>query len=701
VTDEKGWYKNHWRRILVDMHIPDWDSEFLSMLDAEKYVDMMEAAGATGAMVYANSHVGLCMYPTKVGRMHNGLKGRDFFGRVTELCHKRGIAVVAYYSLIFNNVAYIEHPDWRIVFHKWLPQGGEHAPGRYGTCCPNSPYRDFAIAQTEEICTTYDPEGIFFDMTFWPNPCYCSHCQNRYKKECGQEIPRLINWNDGKWVRFQRARERWIDEFASVMTQKVHDVNPSMTVTHQFATIMGGWQQAVPFSIAEHSDYLSGDFYGESIQQSVVCKAFQNLSAKKPFEFHTSRCLDLTDHVTMKSTARMKTQAFMAPAHGSAFMFIDAIDPRGTLNPGTYERIRSIFDAMASYEKQLGGTLCADVAVYFSHESKFNPACNNTPIEKLMEQDNRMPHAEALTGACRSLQEAHIPFTVIAKKNLDELARYQVLVLPDVLVMDDTEAYAVRKFVKAGGGLYASFRTATGRPDGNPPDGCMLGDVLGVSLQKEEYAALTFLTPTDKRLGDWISPQDHMIHPRGQATIKDCSGEILAVRSCPYTDPCKGDVFGKTFSSIHSNPPKPGGTEPAILFNTFGKGRVIYAAGALEAVDYDVNRRVFANLIKMLLQRPTWFAADDLHHSIEITLFNQPRRKRMLASLVQTNPELTGVPMAVKFCVRVPEGFSAGRLKMLPDNKVMEYDFDDNYVTVTPSDFDTFAMIALEYARGK
>jgi len=31
-----------------------------------------------------------------------------------ELCHKEGMNVVIYYSLIYNNWAYDNHPEWRM-----------------------------------------------------------------------------------------------------------------------------------------------------------------------------------------------------------------------------------------------------------------------------------------------------------------------------------------------------------------------------------------------------------------------------------------------------------------------------------------------------------------------------------------------------------------------------------------------------------
>ena len=66
-------------------------------------------------MVKGKPHTGLCYYPTKVGRMHRGLKGYDFFGDMVKTCHETGIAVIAYFTQIFDNWAYEEHPPWRLV----------------------------------------------------------------------------------------------------------------------------------------------------------------------------------------------------------------------------------------------------------------------------------------------------------------------------------------------------------------------------------------------------------------------------------------------------------------------------------------------------------------------------------------------------------------------------------------------------------
>ena len=142
------WYKNCYRRHLCDMHIADWDDRFLSEFSPEEYVANLERAKIKSAMIYFQSHVGLCYYPTESGQMHRALIGKeDMVRRVVELCHEKGIAVTGYYSLLYNTVEHDRHPEWRLLRQNGISHrasktdgNGENFRGsRYGLCCPNNP----------------------------------------------------------------------------------------------------------------------------------------------------------------------------------------------------------------------------------------------------------------------------------------------------------------------------------------------------------------------------------------------------------------------------------------------------------------------------------------------------------------------------------------------------------------------------------
>ena len=109
------WPAQTYRRLLIDTHIPDWDPVFLSRLEPVEYVDLIAKADFQSLMQYTNSCTGLCLWSTKVGQMHANLKGRDLFGEIINESRRRGLHTVAYFIVIWDNWAFENHPDWRVM----------------------------------------------------------------------------------------------------------------------------------------------------------------------------------------------------------------------------------------------------------------------------------------------------------------------------------------------------------------------------------------------------------------------------------------------------------------------------------------------------------------------------------------------------------------------------------------------------------
>lgn len=366
------WPSQTYRRLLVDTHVPDWDESLLASFDPVDYVSTIAGAGFQSLMQYANSHVGLCLWRTRLGQMHRNMKGRDYFGEVMEQCKQHGLHRVAYYSLVFDDWAYRTHPDWQVLSPDYSsPKHRE----RTGAVCINSPYTEHALACIRELVGQYDFESIFFDMTFWPTICYCAHCVARFWKEQGTEPPRIVDWKDPNWRNFQRSRERWMREFTLSVSQAVKHTRP-IQVYHQFGTFFAPWQVAVSLEQNDTSDFAAGDFYGGAAQFSIVCKAYQSLTRERPFEFMTSRTLNLNDFETTKPFEQLALESMIPMIHSSACLLIDALKPAGTLNHRAYECLSQINALHDPFEPFLGGEMLADVAIYFDKHSVYDPDAN-------------------------------------------------------------------------------------------------------------------------------------------------------------------------------------------------------------------------------------------------------------------------------------------------------------------------------------
>jgi hypothetical protein len=685
LLNDKRWFETAYRRAVIDMHIPDWDDQFLSRFDPDEYVSMLVKARAQSVVAYAHSHVGLFNYPTKVGKQHAGLKGRNILAEVIERCHARDIAVVIYTSLIFDRWAADQHRDWRMVTHDGKIQG---EGSRHGVLCPNSPYREYVRAFTEEICGNFEFEGLRFDMTFWPSLCFCQHCQRRFADEVGGEIPRVINWQDERWLAFARRREAWLAEFAAIPTGTVRKLKPNASVEHQSSTYPLNWQFGVGPLLVPQNDFLQGDFYGDSLQGSFVRKLLEDLTPNRPFAYETSFSVELRDHTGMKSEPLLEAKASAAIADAAAFVFIDAIDPIGTLNPKVYERMGRVFDRLLPYYPHLGGQRVADVAVYYSLESKFSL---QHPGRGVGQPDTSDMHTSSSMQAARRLIGAHVPFRVLTKKSLAQLADVKLLVLSSVNMMDTEEAAAIRDWVRSGGTVLASGSTSLVDTNGHTQPDFMLADVLGVTIAKAAWQDQEhYVAPTPA--GAKFFPQFTAEHPPfvvGPTIEVRSTGDskVLATTTWPWPAPDPS-----RFSSIHSNPPWVPTKRPEIVLNNFGRGRAIYTSSLIENVDgmadtYLSLVRILAGSLQFELDAPA---------AVEMTIFNQPDRHRYLLSLVNFQRELPNIPVEnTTVRARLPEGMLR-RVARLPDEKVLEHHAKDGVVQFSTGRLETLAMFALE-----
>ena len=110
------WYTNSYRRHLCDMHIEDWNDEFLSEFDIDEYFKNIKAAHIQSAMIYLQSHVGYCYYPTKVGKVHKAFVGREYdMKKIVKKIKDSGMDTIGYYSLIYNTWAHDKFPSWKMI----------------------------------------------------------------------------------------------------------------------------------------------------------------------------------------------------------------------------------------------------------------------------------------------------------------------------------------------------------------------------------------------------------------------------------------------------------------------------------------------------------------------------------------------------------------------------------------------------------
>ena len=447
------WFANAYRRNLVDMHIEDWNDEFLSLLNPEEYVENLKTAKIQATMVYLQSHVGHCYFPTRVGHTHRAMTGENNkIKQIIDLCHKNGIFVTGYYSLIYNTDAEDGHPEWRIIDRpdeNGNPVSDHDRGSRYGLCCPNNEeYRRFVKTQISEMADYFSLDGIFYDMTFWPNEefCKCDSCKAKYKAETGKDTFPPLDWKNREWLQFNHIREKQIGEFAKFVTDTTKEIMGDIVINHNYAnSIAGSAVNASTEIVADSCTYVGGDLYGDNYNHSFTAKYYYGLTKNQPFEYMTCRCdSTLYVHTITKTEAFLKSQIMVTAAHHGATLIIDAIDPVGTLDRRVYERLRKAFDMQIPYEKYFYGEMQGDVAIYFASTGKYNS--NGEDYNSIKNSVN----------LSKTLIEANVPFTVENNNTTEKLGKYKFVFAPAVAGISERNRADLVNYVKSGGILYFS-----------------------------------------------------------------------------------------------------------------------------------------------------------------------------------------------------------------------------------------------------
>lgn len=670
------WYEKAYRRHLCDMHIEDWNPEFLSEFSAEKYFENLKKAKIQNAMIYLQSHVGLCNFPTKSGKMHNGFKGKEYeIKKLVDLCRKDGISVTGYYSLIYNNVAHDYNPEWRMVnetgkskresSEKAAMSFAENDLYRYGLCCPNNmEYRKFTSEQIKEMSEIFTLDGMFFDMLFWPHICHCESCKKRWADEVGGEMPVNADWNDEKWLFHIEKRRQWMGEFAMWAANEAKKYFPGITVEHNMAfAAMNDGTKCNGTEVNESCDYAGGDLYGGIKRHSLTCKFYRNFTKNQPFEYMFSRCEpNLSKHTTMRSEDVMRSSFSLVAAHHGATLIIDAIDPKGTMDERVYERTGKCFDKLIPYEKYYKGELIEDIGIYYSMKSKFNP------------QGEAYTNHSCMAVASDTFIDNGIPYGITGIWH--DISKYKIIVAPMLTEEDRDDFERIETYVKNGGNLYISGGNCTS----------LIKKFFGAEVLGRTKEKIVYYAPEEKYQPsfDYFN-KDYPLQMGGKAVLTEGIEEnkIIAKITLPYTNQDE-----LKFASIHSNPPGIKTDIPGVAVTSYGNGKVLWSAIPVEFFEHYDYKRIFINLINDVF-KTEYSVISDAPKNVEIISFRE--ENAITVSTVLLNEEYEA-PLINCFEIKVKTEKKPCSVILLPEENKIDFEYENGYTIFKTRNLDIFDM---------
>lgn len=592
------------RHVCLDFHTSPLIADIGKDFDPERFVAILSEARVNWITLHAKCHHGNCYYPTKLGRMHPGLTF-DLFGAMLDVCHRAGINVEAYLSVVWDEWAAEQHPEWlQIDAHgKQVGRGPMDLEGRWRWLCMGGSYADHLAAQTEEILARYDPDGFLYDIVCQTRPaCYCAHCLHVMQAagidpgDAEQAALHSLAVERAFMERMSgivRARRPHASLWFNVRTLLHHD--PRRSIASELAWLSHIELESLPSGIWGYNHFPLHVRYLQTLGMPIKGQTGR---------FHRS----WGDFGGIKNLAALEYETFSMIAHGVQCSIGDQMHPRGALDPAVYERIGSVYRRIERMEPYCRcAQPLADIGVLIATGARVD--IDGKPSDE---------------GALRILAECHHQFQFVDRGG--DFGRYRVLVVPDVVRFDEELAAKVSRYLDGGGSLLLSHEAGLSANR----DEFALPEIGARWLGPSAYET-TYFVPKGEAAGGFES-MEHVVYERGADVEVLPAAAVIAGRVDPYFD-----RTWRHFSSHAQTPPNAPSRHPAAIRS----GRVVYIAFPVFRSYRRYGNRSYKLLVRNLLTLllPSPLVRTSAPSTARVTLLEQRTESRLVAHLLHYVPE--------------------------------------------------------------
>lgn len=422
------------RQIHLDFHTPVLPFELGKNFDKKQFQQTLLKAEVNSVTLTGRCHHGHIYYQTKLPAQHPQMK-KDFLMEQVDACHEIGINAPIYLSVGWDAYAADHHPEWL----ERKPDGRMYGFEEYGqlkpgwkTLCFNTPYLDYLKEQIKDTIEHFDEklDGLFFDIV-WQDDCCCNDC---IKKMSAQGYDPE---SESDRLAFAKETEQYLKkEIHHTIRNSAPDCPIFFNEGNILPSIRPNLEQ---YSHLEIESLPSGE-WGYQHFPTVVRYA-KNLG--KEYLGMTGKFHKVwADFGSYKNQAALEYETFLALAHGAKCSIGDQMYPDGTLQEATYTLIGTVYDQVKELESySLNSQAITEIAI-------LHPGIVAASKEKV---------DLSLAGAVNMLNEAHYQFDIVDQWM--DWTGYELLILPDKLVLTQDLAEMIERYVEQGGKILASYHS--------------------------------------------------------------------------------------------------------------------------------------------------------------------------------------------------------------------------------------------------
>jgi len=695
-----GWF-NHpmrWAQLTLTDNDP-------GAFDPDFWLKYFKDIKAQGAVISTGGYI--AYHPSKVPFQYvsPGVnESNDVFGYLVEGCRKMDMAVIVRTDPhAVHDREKNAHPEWIAVTADGEFRKHWSYDRAWVTCALGPMNFEFMTEVNKEIISRYWVDGIFSNRWAGSGLCYCENCKKLFREKTGLELPKAMALSDPSYKAYIDFHEERLFELCKFWDEEIKKLSPyARFIPNSGGGALSGLDMR---RLGDYSDILFADRQSRSKHMPLWAngqngKEFRAVMGNKPVGgiFH----MGFEDSHRWKDSVQGSDEIRLFVADGVAHglrvwftKFHGKIYDRRWLEP-----VKELYNRYADWEPYLRNTgNLARVALVFSQATgKFYGA-----------ENARQKVENPINGFYQALTESRIPFEMVHESFLSDnpndqkhLSKFKTLILPNIACLSNAQCEGLKAFVKAGGGLIATFETSLYDERGNKKSSFGLSELFGVDPagpiegpMKNSYLRLEMDTKHPVLSG--FCDTERIVNGNARLPVKENTPfPVKPVTLIPaYPDLPMEEVY-----------PRQDHTGIAELYlRSYGAGRVAYFPWDIDATFWDLltldHLRLFINTLDYVHQEERLLTLKG-PGAFDIAVWRQ--EKSLTIHLVNmTNPMCMEGPVREllpsfpqELCFNMPEGLKPREVKLLSTGKPVQYTFEGRKLKVTVPSFLDHEVIAVD-----
>lgn len=601
------WFSRHSAQVHLDLHtFASMGVEgFGARCNPKEIARQLYESGIELVCVTAMSDY--CIYPTKVSLQHPAFK-RDYLGEIIPELKERGLVVLVYVGATWNVPLAKVHPDWLQVDPEYKGDDPNIV------LCLNSPWREHLGDIMAEITQLYPIDGFFLDMFGFYRTCHCQYCTERFRKECGKEIPTGTFQETPGWVKYVRWQLKCCEEASQYLHRRVKEVRPGVKIGCNCAF---GPLEKFTDGVLTEDDFLvvEGSMAREAWdywRMPLRAKYYSSDPRHRPTQIISVRFNYNWADWTIRSAHESRYEASTVMTNGTTMSLGETMRFDARIIPPFYEMAKGYSDWVKNIRHWCyRGQAISEIGLYDGGRF-YCTALNNV--------------YDALCGTYRTLSEGHWTFDIIHRGLLDRLSRYSLIVLERGWALTDQEVEAVKQYVADGGLLITCGNTGCLDGEYNRRKTFPLEEVLGAKIINPEPFPEGYFLSLDENLRGGIP--DLPLRSRKESFLLEPLPDSRVIGKIYL--PEKEEIINPMIEEAKAH--------PGIIYHRYGKGATILFSSHIGQAawldSYFCLNQLLANAIRFL--RPHKLVETNLTRNCEISI--RQDGKRLILHIVNCSP---------------------------------------------------------------